>query len=104
LFVPKGKDPGYYYKTWRGLGYVSTSVSSDPEFEKEVYFDSSLATSSWDSDVNIDNIFRSLSVNIVSTNHVEDDREDTFKSEELIQSDTDPWIKHLNTLWDTRFE
>jgi len=43
-------------------------------------------------------------VNIVSTNHVEDDREDTFKSEELIQSDTDPWIKHLNTLWDTRFE
>ena len=22
----------------------------------------------------------------------------------MIQSDTDPWIKHLNTLWDTRFE
>ena len=22
----------------------------------------------------------------------------------MIQSDTDPWIKHLNTLWDIRFE
>ena len=22
----------------------------------------------------------------------------------MIQSDTDPWIKHLNNLWDTRFE
>ena len=21
----------------------------------------------------------------------------------MIQSDTDPWIKHLNTLWDIRF-
>ena len=35
---------------------------------------------------------------MVSTNHLEDG------DEEMIQSDTDPWIKHLNTLWDTRFE
>ena len=37
-------------------------------------------------------------MNVVSTSHLED------KDEEMIQSDTDPWIKHLNTLWDTRFE
>ena len=49
-------------------------------------------------------IFKSLSVNIVSAIHLEDDREDTFKPEELIQSDSDPWFKHLNTLWDVRFE
>ena len=24
--------------------------------------------------------------------------------EEMIQSDTDPWIKHINALWDIRFE
>ena len=24
--------------------------------------------------------------------------------EEMIQSDIDPWIKYLNTLWDIRFE
>ena len=41
---------------------------------------------------------------MVSTSHFEEDGEDTFESEELIQSDTDQWIKHLNTLWDTRFK
>jgi len=41
---------------------------------------------------------------MVSTSHLEDDGENTFKSEELIQSDSDLWIKHLNTVWDTRFE
>ena len=58
----------------------------------------------WDSDVSVGYIFKSLSVNIVSASHLEDDGEDTFKSEELIQSDSDPWIKHLNTLWDEYFE
>ena len=45
-FVPKGKDPDYYHKTRRGLSYVTTPVSSDPESEKEVYHDSLSATSS----------------------------------------------------------
>ena len=45
-----------------------------------------------------------VSVNMVSISHLEDDGEDTFKSGELVQSDSDPWIKHLNTLWDIRFE
>jgi len=39
-----------------------------------------------------------------STNHIEDDGEDNLKSKELIQSNTGPSIKHLNALWDTRFE
>ena len=96
--VPKGKDPDYYHQTRRGLGYVSTPVSSDSKSEEEVHLDSSSATSPWDSDISVGFIFESLSVNMVSINHLEDDREDTFKSEELIQSDSDPWIKHLNTL------
>ena len=37
-----------------------------------------------------------------SASHLED--EDIYEAEEMIQSDTDPWIKHLNTLWDVRFE
>jgi len=41
---------------------------------------------------------------MVSTSHLEDDEEDTSESEELIQLDSDPWIEHLNTLWDTYFE
>ena len=82
--------PDYYQKTRRKLGYISTPVSSNPKSEKEVDHDSSLATSPWDSDVSIGNIFRSLSVNMVSSSHVEDDGEDTFESEELIQSDSDP--------------
>jgi len=93
-FVPKGKDLDYCHKTRRGLGYVTTPVSSDPESEKEVYHGSSSKTSSWDSDVSVSDIYKSLSVNIVSTSHSEDDGEDTFKSEELVQSDSDPLIKH----------
>ena len=41
---------------------------------------------------------------MVLTSHLEDDGKDTFEFEELIQSDSDLWIKHLNTLWDMRFE
>ena len=37
-------------------------------------------------------------MNIVSTSHLEDEDEET------IQSDIDPWTKHLNTLWDIRFK
>ena len=88
-FVPKGKDLDYYHKTRRGLDYVSIPVASDLESEKEVCHDSSSATLSWDSDFSIGDIFRNLSVNMVSTSHLEDE-EDTNESEELIQSDSDP--------------
>ena len=79
-FVPKGKDPDYYYKNRRRLSYVTILVSSNQESEKKVYHDSSSATLSWDSDVSVDNIFGSLSVNMISTSHLED----TFESEELL--------------------
>jgi len=36
-FALKGKDPDYYYKTWRELGYVTTPVLSDTGSEKKVY-------------------------------------------------------------------
>ena len=45
-FVPKGKDPYYYHKTRRGLGYVSMLVLSDSESEEEIYHGSSSAISS----------------------------------------------------------
>jgi len=35
-FLPEGKDPDYYHKTRRGLGYVSTPISSNFESEEEV--------------------------------------------------------------------
>jgi len=35
---------------------------------------------------------------MVLTNHSKDG------DEKMIQSDTDLWIKHLNALWDVRFE
>ena len=94
-FVPKGKAPDYYHRTRRGLGYVSTPVPSASDSRESSGHDYSSGTSSWESDVSIGNIFRELSVNMVSTSHLEDE------DEEMIQSDTDPWIKHLNTLWDT---
>ena len=72
-FVPKGKDPDYYHKIRRELGYVSTPVSSDPESEEEVCHDSSSAIASWDSDVSVSDIFGSLSVNMVSTSYLKDD-------------------------------
>ena len=87
----------------KGTRNVSTLVSSDPESEK-VCHDSQSATSSGDSDVSIGDIFENLLVNMILTSHLEENGEDTFESEELIQLDTDPWIKHLNTLCDTRFE
>ena len=97
-FVPKGKTPDYYHQTRRGLGYVSTPIPSASESEESLCHDYSSGTSSWESDANVGNIFGELSVNMISTSHLEDG------DEEMIQSDTDPWIKHLNNLWDTRFE
>ena len=59
-------------------------VLSDFKSEEEVYHDNLSATLSWDSDVSVGGIFESLWVNMVLANHLEDGREDTFKSWELI--------------------
>jgi len=91
-FVPKGKTPDYYHQTRRGLGYVSTPIPSASESEESLCHNYLSGTSSWESDVSIGNIFRGFSVNMVSTSHLED------RDDEMIQSDIDSWIKHLNTL------
>ena len=93
-YVPKVKPPNYYNQTGRGLGYVSTLTSSDQESEDCAYHDHSSRTSSWESDVSVGNIFKTLSVNMTSASCLEDGDED----EELIQPDTNLWIKLLNTL------
>ena len=97
-FIPKGKIPDYYHRTRRELGYVSTPVPSASDSEGPSGHNCSSDTSSWESDVSVSNIFRELSVNMISTSHPEDG------DEEMIQSDTNSWIKHLNALWDIRFE
>jgi len=63
---------------------VSTQIPSASEFEGSLHHNYSSGTSSWESNVSIDNIFKELSVNMVSTSHPEDE------DEEMIQSDTDP--------------
>jgi len=46
-FIPKGKAPDYYHRTRRGLGYVSTPISSASESEESLYHDHSSDMSSW---------------------------------------------------------
>ena len=77
---------------------MSTLIPSASESEESLYHNHSSGTSSWESDVSVGNLFGELSVYMVSTSHLE------VGDEEMIQSDTDPWIKHLNILWDIRFE
>jgi len=77
---------------------MSTPIPSASESEESLYHDHSLGTSSWELDVSVGDIFKDLSVNMVSTSHPKDG------DKEMIQSDTNLWIKHLNTFWDIRFE
>jgi len=84
----KGKAPDFYHKIRRGLGYVSTPISPDFESEKWVHHDHSLEASSWESDVSIGDIFKSLLVNMISASHLED--EDINEAEEMMQLDIDP--------------
>jgi len=83
-FIPKGKAPDYFYQTLRGLGYVSTLILSASESEGSLHHNHSSGKSSWESDVNVGNILKELSVNMVSISHLKDGYE------EIIQSDTDP--------------
>ena len=83
-FIPKGKAPDYYHRTCRGLGYVSTPISSTSESEESLYHYRSSGTSSWESDVNVGNIFKELSVNMVSTSHPKNgDKEMTSRTQIL---------------------
>ena len=79
---------------------MSTPILSGSEFDKLLYHDHSSDTSSWESYISVGAIFEDLSVNMVSISHLEDEDRD----EEIIQSDTNPSIKHLNSLLDICFE
>jgi len=68
-FIPKGKAPDYYHRTRRGLGYVSTQIPSGSESEGSLHHNHSSDTSSSESDVSVSNIFKELSINMVSTSH-----------------------------------
>ena len=61
---------------------MSTLVSSDLEYEKWDHHDHSSKTSSWESDVSTGAIFKSLSVNMISISHLDD--EDIDEAEEII--------------------
>jgi len=100
IFYLKRECPNYYHQTRRGLGYVPTPIPLGSESKESLYHDQSSGTLSWELDISVGTIFEDFSMNMVSTSHLKDENED----EEMIQSDTDPWIKHLNTLGGIRFE
>src|SRR3954462_13892510 len=86
-------------KDHRGLGYSTTSDQSDVDSNPLARYDHSSDTSSFNSDVSIGTLFEPVSVNMISAQPEPDDDEI-----ELIGTEDDPWIKHLNMLWDIRFE
>ena len=77
---------------------MPTPIPSAPDSKESLYHNHSSGISPWESNVSVGNIFKELAVNIVSISHPEDG------DEVMIQSDTDPWIKHLNALWEIHFE
>lgn len=94
----KGKSIDYYEKTKRGLGYVSNSFSLASKFDDSICHNHSCSTLSGDSDYGIGVLFKGLMVNMASISHLDDDKD------RILQSKDDPWIKHLNALWDSHFE
>jgi len=55
---------------------VSTPIPSASESEESLYHNHSSGTSSWESDVSVENIFKELSINMVSTSHRKDEDEE----------------------------
>src|SRR5204863_7116076 len=86
-------------KDHRGLGYSTTPDQSDVDSNPLARYDHSSDTSSFSSDVSVGTLFEPVSVDMVSAQPEPDDDEI-----ELINTEHDPWIRHLNTLWDIRFE
>ena len=86
-------------KDHRGLGYSFTPDQSDVDSNPLSRYDHSSDTSSFNSDVSIGTLFEPVSVNMASAQSEPDDDEI-----ELINTEDDLWIRHLNMLWDIRFE
>jgi len=96
-FAPKGKPANYYNQTRRGLGYITPSAQSDPEFERLLLSHSS-DSSKWKSDISVGVAFKKLFVNMVLTSQVEPE-------EDIELFDMDTWAQQLDlqeALWTTR--
>src|SRR3954468_4507332 len=104
-FVLEGKEANYYQEAKRGLGYTSPPLQLNhrPTCFRTVSRDYSSSTSSWESDVSIGGLFEGLSINMVSASPLED-LEDMEYDDSPLEDNDDPWIRHVNTLWDIRFE
>jgi len=89
IFYTKRESPWLLSENSKGLGYMSTPVLSNSESEESPRHVTYQAVGA---------IFRNLSVNMISTSHLE------HEDEEMIQSDNDSLITHLNTLGDIRFK
>src|SRR5204863_6478889 len=83
----------------RGLWYSSTPNQSDVDSNPLARFYHSYDTSSFNSDVSVGTLFEPVLVNMVSAQPEPDDDEI-----ELIDTEDDPRIRHLNMLWDIRIE
>src|SRR3954469_23206716 len=86
-------------KDHRGLGYSFTPDQSDVNSNLLSRYDHSSDTSYFNSDISVGTLFEPVSVNMVSAQPEANDDEIG-----LIDTEDDPWIRHLNMLWDTRFE
>src|SRR5204863_8524837 len=86
-------------KDHRGLGYSTAPDQSDVGSNPLARYDHSPDTTSFSSNPSIVTLFEPVSVNMVSAQPEPDDDEI-----ELINTEDDPWIRHLNMLWDIRFE
>lgn len=69
----KGKDINYYHRIRRGLGYVFDPLTSTSESNDSIFHDHSSSNSSWDLDNSIGEMFRRLSINMVSTSRPGED-------------------------------
>ena len=67
---------------------MSTPIPSASESEESLYHNYSSGTSSWGSNISVGNLFGELSVNMVSTNHLEDRDEETIQSDIDLRSNT----------------
>src|SRR4051812_22700677 len=72
---------------------------SDVDTNPLARYDNSTDTSSFNSDVSVSTLFEPISDNMASAQLERNDDEI-----ELIDTEDDPWIRHLNMLWDIRFE
>lgn len=70
FFARRGNNLDYYYKTSRGLGYVTTPMSLEREQEEPT---GSEMVTRWDSDVSTSTVLQTLTMNMVQVSYDEQD-------------------------------